>query len=186
MQQEIIKRPGFTVFLTGLPASGKSSLAQVLCARLREIEHRAVTILDGDELRRSVCADLGFSKQDRDTNVRRVGSLAAEITRRGEVAICALIAPYESTRKEVQASIERWGGFLLVHLSTPIGVCEDRDIRGLYARARANLIENFTGVSDPYERPQDAAVSLDASVLSPAQGVDKIIRLLIERKYIEC
>ena len=153
--------PGFTVFFTGLSGSGKSTLAGALRQRLMEVTGRPVTLLDGDLVRTHLSSELGFSREHRDMNVRRIGWVASEITRHGGIAVCAPIAPYDEVRKQVRAMIEPVGGFILVHVATSLAVCERRDRKGLYARARAGLIPGFTGISDPYEPPDDAALRID-------------------------
>jgi sulfate adenylyltransferase len=147
-------RRGFTVFFTGLSGAGKSSIANALRIRLMEIGGRAVTLLDGDRVRRHLSSELGFSREDRDLNIRRIGFVAAEITRHGGIAICAQIAPYAAARAEVRAMIEPLGPFIEVHVATPLAECERRDPKGLYALARAGGIAAFTGISDPYEAPK--------------------------------
>jgi sulfate adenylyltransferase len=172
---------GFTVFFTGLPSSGKSTLANVLLVKLLEIGGRPVTLLDGDIVRTHLSSELGFSKEHRDINIRRIGFVASEITKNGGIALCAPIAPYDATRKDVRAAIEAGGGFILVHVSTPIEVCEQRDRKGLYAKARAGIVKEFTGISDPYEVPADAELSIDTSDITPEEGAQAII-LHLERK----
>ena len=175
---------GFTVFFTGLPAAGKSTLAGILMAKLMEIDDRPVTLLDGDIVRKYLSSELGFSKRDRDINIRRHGFVAKEITKNGGIAICAPIAPYEATRREVREMISQYGGFILVYVATPLEVCEARDPKGLYAKARAGLIENFTGISDPYEPPGNAEVVIDASKVTPEEGVQRILSYLEEKGFI--
>jgi len=174
---------GVTVFFTGLSGSGKSTLAKVLQERLLQ-RGRRVTLLDGDDVRRSLSSELGYSKEHRDINIRRIGFVAAEITKHGGVTICAPIAPYDSVRREVRALAEACGGFVLVYVSTPLKVCEQRDRKGLYAKARAGLIRQFTGLSDPYEAPTDADIVLDTTDSSPDEGVDAVLSLLERRGYI--
>jgi sulfate adenylyltransferase len=169
---------GFAVFLTGLPAAGKSTIGNVLLARFSEMGGRSVTVLDGDIVRKHLSSELGFSKEDRDTNVRRVGFVASEIVKHGGIAICALIAPYDQTRKEVRRMVEANGSFALVHVATPLGVCEARDPRGLYRKARGGLLEGFTGISDPYEHPDDADVIVNAAGLTPEAAAEVIIAYL--------
>jgi sulfate adenylyltransferase len=132
-------------------------------------------------VRKHLSSELGFSKEHRDINIRRIGYVASEITKNGGIAICAPIAPYDSTRKDVRAMIEPFGGFILVHLSTPVDVCEQRDRKGLYAKARAGILKEFTGISDPYEEPTDAEVTVDTAELSPEEGAQEII-LHLERE----
>jgi sulfate adenylyltransferase len=158
------ERRGLVVFFTGFSGSGKSTLARALHDVLLERGDRTVTSLDGDVVRRHLSAGLGFSREDRETNIRRIGWVAAEISRHGGVAICSPIAPFDSTRQEVRAMVEAaGGGFVLVHVSTPIEECERRDRKGLYAKARAGDIPDFTGISSPYEVPADAAVTVDTT-----------------------
>ncbi len=167
-------RQGFTVLFTGLSGAGKSTLATALAALLRETGERPVALLDGDAARRRFSGDLGFSREDRETHLRRVGCVAAGVTRRGGIAICALIAPYAAARRELRERIEAVGGFVEVHVSTPLGTCEARDPKGLYARARAGLVKGLTGIDDPYEAPRSPDIAVDTSGLQPevaARGV---------------
>ncbi len=178
------RRRGFTVFFTGLPSSGKSTLANVLVARLRERGGRAVTLLDGDLVRKLLSSELGFSPEHRALNIRRIGWVAAQITRSGGVAVCAPIAPQDAIRREVREGIEPHGGFLLVHVATPAEVCERRDRKGLYAKARAGLIDAFTGVTAPYDEPADAEIVLDTTARSPEQCVDDVLARLERDGYL--
>lgn len=174
-------KQGLTVFFSGLSGSGKSTIANVLLIKFHEIGGRPVTLFDGDLVRKHLSSELGFSKEHRDLNIRRIGYVASEITKNRGIAICAPIAPYDATRKEVRSMIEPLGGFLMVHLSTPIEVCEQRDRKGLYAKARAGIIKEFTGVSDPYEEPKDAEVVINTAELSPEEAAQEII-LHLERE----
>jgi sulfate adenylyltransferase len=167
---------GFTVFLTGLSGSGKSTIANALLVKLLESGDRTVSLLDGDIVRKHLSSELGYSKDHRALNVRRIGYVASEITRHGGIAICAPIAPYDEVRKEVRGMIEPYGGFILIHVSTPLETCEQRDRKGLYAKARAGLLPQFTGVSDPYEAPQDAALTIDTQQMS----VDAAATLIVD------
>ena len=142
---------------------------------------RPVTLLDGDLVRKHLSSELGFSKKHRDLNIRRIGYVASEITKNRGIAICAPIAPYDATRKEVRSMIEPLGGFIMVHLSTPVEVCEERDRKGLYAKARAGILNDFTGVSDPYEEPTDAEVVINTADLSPDEAAQEIV-LHLERE----
>jgi sulfate adenylyltransferase len=178
------KEQGFTVFFTGLSGAGKSTIANVLLVKLLELGGRPVTLLDGDIVRKHLSSELGFSKEHRDINIRRIGYVASEITKNGGIAICAPIAPYDSVRKEVRAMIDPVGGFVLVHLSTPLDVCEGRDRKGMYAKARQGLIKEFTGISDPYEEPVDAEMKIDTSDLSPEEAAQEIILHLEALGYI--
>jgi len=177
-------RQGFTVFFTGLSGAGKSTLANVLMVKLLEMGGRPVTLLDGDIVRQNLSSELGFSKEDRDTNIRRIGWVAAEISKAGGVAICAPIAPYDRTRKEIRDDVEQDGAFILVHVATPLEVCEERDRKGLYAKARKGIVENFTGISDPYEEPEDAEVVVDTTDLSPDEAAQKVYLYLEKEGYI--
>jgi sulfate adenylyltransferase len=174
-------RQGFTVFFTGLSGSGKSTLANVLMSRLMEMGTRPVTLLDGDIVRKNLSSELGFSKEHRDLNIRRIGFVASEITKNRGIALCAPIAPYENVRREVRESISHYGGFILVHVNTPLEICEQRDRKGLYAKARAGLLKEFTGISDPYEVPANAELRIDTSTTSPDEAVQEII-LHLERE----
>ena len=175
---------GFTVFFTGLPSSGKSTVAQVLMTKLMEIGTRPVTLLDGDIVRKHLSSELGFSQRDRNLNILRIGFVASEITKNRGVAICAPIAPYEATRRQVREMISQYGGFILVYVATPLEVCEKRDRKGLYAKARAGLIKDFTGISDPYESPQDAEIVIDTSQLSPEEATEVILEYLRKEGYL--
>jgi len=177
-------RQGFTVLFTGLPSSGKSTLANVLITKLMEIGGRPTTLLDGDLVRKHLSSELGFSKEHRDINIRRIGWVASEITKNGGIAVCAPIAPYDRIRKEVRQMIESVGGFVLVHVCTPLKVCEQRDIKGLYAKARAGIVKEFTGISDPYEEPNDADVIVDTTDLSPEECVQTVLLHLEKENYI--
>ncbi len=174
-------KQGVTVFFTGLSGSGKSTIANVLMTKFLETGGRPVTLLDGDLVRKHLSSELGFSKEHRDINIRRIGYVASEITKNGGIAICAPIAPYDATRKHVRELVERGGGFILVHVATPIDTCEQRDRKGLYAKARAGILKEFTGISDPYEEPKDAEVVINTAELSPEEAAQEII-LHLERE----
>jgi sulfate adenylyltransferase len=174
-------KQGLTVFFTGLSGAGKSTIASVLVTKFLEVGGRPVTLLDGDLVRKHLSSELGFSKEHRDLNIHRIGYVASEITKNGGIAICAPIAPYDSTRKHVRAMIEPVGGFIMVHLSTSVDVCERRDRKGLYAKARAGIIKEFTGISDPYEEPTDAEVVINTAELTPEEAAQEII-LHLERE----
>ena len=163
-------KQGVTIFFTGLSGSGKSTIANALITKFLETGGRPVTLLDGDLVRKNLSCELGFSKEHRDINIRRIGYVASEITKNGGIAVCAPIAPYEATRKAVRQMIEPFGGFILVHVATSIEVCEQRDRKGLYAKARAGIVKEFTGISDPYEAPTDAEVVIDTAKLSPEEA----------------
>ncbi len=177
-------RMGFTVFFTGLSGSGKSTIANIVRIRLLERGGRRVTLLDGDLVRKLLSSELGFSRAHRDINIRRIGFVASEITKNGGVAICAPIAPYDAIRREIRIAIEAVGGFVLVFVDTPIEVCEKRDRKGLYAKARAGLLPGFTGISDPYEPPQDAEVVVRTTEISADEGATRIIEYLERAGYL--
>ena len=178
------RQAGFTIFFTGLSGAGKSTIARALQVKLLENGGRPVTLLDGDLVRKHLSSELGFSKEHRDLNVRRIGFVASEITKNGGIALCAPIAPYDAVRKEVRELIAPLGGFVLVHVSTPLAVCEERDAKGLYARARAGLIPAFTGISDPYEAPEDSEVVVDAAVSSPLEAAEAVLRHLAVEGFL--
>ncbi|MCH8992166.1 MAG: adenylyl-sulfate kinase, partial [Acidobacteria bacterium] len=175
---------GFTLLFTGLSGSGKSTIANVLLVKLLEMGGRPVTLLDGDLVRKNLSSELGFSREHRDINIRRIGYVASEITKNGGIAICAPIAPYDNIRKENRALISPRGGYILVHISTPIEVCEQRDRKGLYAKARAGIIKEFTGISDPYEEPEDADVVIDTTDVTPEEAAHQIILHLEKEGFI--
>ena len=177
-------RQGFTVFFTGLSGAGKSTIANALMTKFLEMGGRPVTLLDGDLVRKNLSSELGFSKEHRDINIRRIGYVASEITKNGGTAICAPIAPYDDIRKENRAVIEQGGGYILVHVSTPLEVCEERDRKGLYAKARAGIIKEFTGISDPYEEPDDADVVIDTTDVTPEEAAQEIILHLENKGYV--
>ena len=154
-------KQGFTVFFTGFSGSGKSTIANALMVKLMEMGGRPVTLLDGDIVRKNLSSELGFSKEHRDLNIRRIGYVASEITKNGGIAICAPIAPYATTRRAVREDVEQFGAFVEIHVSTSIEECERRDRKGLYKLARAGKIAEFTGISDPYDVPANPELSLD-------------------------
>jgi sulfate adenylyltransferase len=149
-----------------------------------EMEDRPITLLDGDIVRQHLSSELGFSKEDRDIHVKRIGYVASEITKHGGVAICAPIAPYSNTRKTVRNMIDEVGSFVEIHVSTPLSVCEERDVKGLYKRARAGKILDFTGVSDPYEEPQNPEITIDTSDISVEESSAIIIDKLRSMKLL--
>lgn len=178
------RQQGFTIFMTGLSGAGKSTIARVLYARFLEIGERPVTLLDGDIVRQNLSSELSFSKEHRDINVRRIGFVAAEITKNRGIAICAPIAPYTTTRREIRNAIKGCGGFVEVYVSTPIEECEIRDRKGVYAKARAGLIKGFTGVDDPYEAPERPEVTIDTTHLTPDEAAREILLYLGQKGYI--
>jgi len=177
-------RQGFTIFFTGLSGAGKSTIARVLYAKMLEIGKRPVTLLDGDVVRQNLSNELSFSKEHRDINVRRIGFVASEITKNRGVAICAPIAPYAATRAEIRSNIEACGGFIEVHVATPLDVCEKRDRKGMYAKARAGLIKGYTGIDDPYEIPEAPEVRVDTSGKSPDEAAQEILIYLGQKRHI--
>ncbi len=178
-------RQGVTVFFTGLSGSGKSTIANALQVKLMELGGRPVTLLDGDVVRKNLSSELGFSKEHRNLNILRIGFVAAEITKAGGVAICAPIAPYRATRRQVREMAESYGGFLEVHVATPLEVCEERDRKGLYAKARAGLIKEFTGISDPYEDPEKPELRIDTQEATPDEAAHRIILKLESMGFIK-
>jgi sulfate adenylyltransferase len=175
---------GFTVFFTGLSGSGKSTIANVLQSKLLELGGRSITMLDGDLVRKHLSSELGFSKEHRDLNIQRIGFVASQVTKHGGTAICAPIAPYAHTRQDVRDLVEAAGGFILVFVDTPLEVCEERDRKGLYAKARAGIIKEFTGISDPYEAPTDAEITIDTTSASPEEAAAQIIGYLKAEGYL--
>ena len=169
---------GTVVFLTGLSGSGKSTVARALAERLQQEESVPVTLLDGDDVRRILSPGLGFSREERDGNVRRIGWVAALVAATGGIAICAPIAPFDGARRQVRAMAEDAGRFVLVHISTPLAVCEARDRKGLYAKARRGEVKEFTGIDSPYEFPVDADLHLNTDEMSVSEAVARIHRHL--------
>jgi sulfate adenylyltransferase len=176
---------GVVVFFTGLSGSGKSTIARALRDALAERGDRTVSLLDGDLVRQLLSAGLTFSRADRDLNIARIGYVAAEVARHGGIAICAPIAPYEAARAQVRRMVSEVGDFLLIHVATPVAVCEARDRKGLYAKARAGLIDHFTGISDPYEEPRNADLTIDTSVMSRQEAVEAVLRMLIAGGWLK-
>ena len=177
---------GLVLFFTGLSGSGKSTLARALMDRILEQGSRTVTSLDGDVVRRNLSAGLTFSKEDRETNIRRIGWVAAEVARHGGVAVCSPIAPFDETRQQVRAMVDAAGGaFFLVHVATPLEECERRDRKGLYAKARRGEIPEFTGISSPYEEPEDADVRVDTTGRSIEDALDDVVAGLRDAGYLD-
>ncbi len=175
---------GVTIFCTGLSGAGKSTIAQILYSRFLEMGGRPVTLLDGDVVRLNLSNELGFSKEHRDINVRRIGFVASEITKNRGIAICAPIAPYIETRRQIRRLIENYGGFVEVYVATPLEVCESRDRKGLYAKARAGLLKGFTGVDDPYEAPESPEVFIDTADMTPDEAAQEVLLYLERAGYI--
>jgi len=168
-------KQGFTIFLTGLPGAGKSSIAQRLAHVIQRDHGRSSTVLDGDVVREMISSGLTFSRPDRELNVRRIGYVAGEVTRHGGICICAAVAPYRSSRREVRERVSAIGGFFEVFVATPLDVCERRDSKGLYARARKGEIKALTGIDDPFEIPEHPEVTVDSSRMSLDEEVDLIL-----------
>ena len=177
-------KQGFTVFCTGLSGAGKSTVAKVLFSKMLEIGERPVTLLDGDIVRHNLSSELTFSKEHRDINVRRIGFVASEITKNRGIAICAPIAPYERTRSEIRQAIEVHGGFIEVHVATPLEECEKRDRKGMYAKARAGLIKGYTGIDDPYEEPKAPELYIDTTDITPDEAAQEILLFLGQKGFI--
>ena len=175
---------GVAIFFTGLSGSGKSTIARGLAEALIERGDRTVSLLDGDHVRQLLSAGLTFSRADRDLNIARIGYVAAEVARHGGIAICAPIAPYAQARAVARKLVTEVGDFLLIYVSTPVEVCEARDRKGLYAKARAGLIKGFTGVSDPYEEPRDADLVLDTSAMTRDEAVSAVLKLLVNGGWL--
>ncbi len=177
---------GLVLFFTGLSGSGKSTLARALMDLVLEQTDRAVTSLDGDVVRRHLSAGLTFSKADRETNIRRIGWVAAEIARHGGIAVCSPIAPFDETRQQVREMVEDAGGaFFLVHVATPLEECERRDRKGLYAKARRGEIPEFTGISSPYEEPEDAAVRVDTTGRTIEDALGEVTDALRDAGFLD-
>ena len=174
---------GFCVWFTGLSCSGKTTIAEILASRLEE-QDRYVTVLDGDVVRTHISKGLGYSKQDRDTNIRRLGFVASEIVRHHGAVICATISPYQATRDQVRQMVGP-DDFILAFIDTPLEVCEQRDSKGLYAKARRGEIIAFTGIDDPYEPPIDPDITLTTTDCSPQANAHRIVEYLIQQGYLE-
>jgi sulfate adenylyltransferase len=185
--QQLNSGKGFCVWLTGLPSAGKSTIAGALIQQLAA-SGRTLTVLDGDVVRTHLSAGLGFSRKDRDTNIARIGFVASEIVRHQGGVICAVVSPYDAARKHVRFMVDEAGGsrghFVLVHVATPLEICEQRDVKGLYAKARSGALPGMTGVDDPYEPPDDADITLDTSASTPEASARLIIETLCRRGLV--
>ncbi|MEW6518547.1 MAG: bifunctional sulfate adenylyltransferase/adenylylsulfate kinase [Thermodesulfobacteriota bacterium] len=177
-------KQGFTIFITGLSGSGKSTLAKVLMVKFLEMRDRPVTLLDGDIVRKNLSSELTFTREHRHLNITRIGFVASEITKNGGIALCAPIAPYEESRQANRELISKCGGYIEVYMATPLEVCEQRDRKGLYAKARAGKIPVFTGVSDPYTPPANPEITIDTSEMTPAEAAQEVLLYLEEQGYI--
>ncbi len=177
-------KQGFTIFLTGLSGSGKSTIARVLLTKFLEKRDRPVTLLDGDIVRKNLSSELTFSKEHRNLNITRIGFVASEITKNGGIAICAPIAPYEASRQANRELISRCGGYVEIYVATPLEVCEARDRKGLYAKARAGIVKGVTGISDPYIEPSNPEIVIDTTNITPMEAVQEILLYLQQQGYI--
>ncbi|OEU72913.1 MAG: adenylyltransferase [Desulfuromonadales bacterium C00003093] len=177
-------KQGLTIFITGLSGAGKSTLAKVLMVKFMEMRDRPVTLLDGDIVRRNLSSELTFSKEHRNLNITRIGFVASEITKNGGIAICAPIAPYEESRRHNRELISRYGGYIEVYLSTSLEVCEQRDRKGLYAKARTGKISGVTGIDAPYIPPSNPEISIDTTEMTPDEAVQEVLLYLEEKGYI--
>lgn len=177
-------KQGFTIFMTGLSGSGKSTIAKVLLVKFMEMCDRPVTLLDGDIVRRNLSSELSFSREHRNLNITRIGFVASEITKNGGIALCAPIAPYGESRQANRELISRYGGYIEVYVSTPLEVCEQRDRKGLYAKARAGKVKGVTGLNDPYIPPTNPELTIDTSKITPMEAVQEILLYLEEQGYI--
>ncbi|CAL9403758.1 adenylyl-sulfate kinase [Streptomyces sp. NPDC090994] len=175
---------GATVWLTGLPSAGKTTIARLLGDRLKA-EGRRVEVLDGDEIRRFLSAGLGFSREDRNTNVQRIGLVSEVLARNGVLSVVPVIAPYADSREAVRKRHEASGTpYIEVHVATPVEVCSERDVKGLYAQQAAGELTGLTGVDDPYEPPADPALVLRTQEQTPAESADTVYAVLAERGLV--
>jgi adenylyl-sulfate kinase len=177
-------RPGFTLWFTGLSGAGKSTIADIVIEELESLGH-AVEPLDGDVVRTHLSKGLGFSKEDRDTNIERIGWVASRFTRLGGVAVVSAISPYEETRDKARGMVEEHGTFVLVHVHASVDECARRDVKGLYAKAFAGEIKEFTGVSDPYEEPARPELKIDTEGEEPRESAGRVLAYLAERGLVE-
>ncbi len=179
-----LKRQGTTVFLTGLSGAGKTTIAHALHDRLLKSFGQPVTVLDGDIVRTHLSKDLGFSKEDRDTNVERIGFVAGEVVKHGGLAICSVIAPYKEAREKNRRHISQYGAYVEVFVNAPLEVCEARDVKGLYKKARKGLLKQFTGIDDVYEIPEHPEIVIDSVATPPDEAAERIVNFLIEKKLV--
>jgi len=173
---------GLAIFLTGLSGAGKTTIAREIGSRLSSVDCQ-VTLLDGDDLRARVSPDLGFSRSDREANLRRATIIMSEVVKHGGIVICSFIAPYEQSRMEIRETVQQHGSFFLVHVATPREECERRDPKGLYCKARAGLLPNFTGISDIYEEPANCDMKIDTTCLTASESAQHIARALASKGF---
>jgi len=178
-------KQGFTIFFTGLSGSGKTTLARNLLAKLMSLGKRNITILDGDVVRRILATELGFSKEDRNLNICRIGYVAAELTKIGGIVLCSAIAPYAKARNENRRLISEHGGYIEIYLSTPLTICEMRDNKGLYDKARRGKLKRFTGIDDPYEVPLNPEITIDTTKMTIEKSIENIIHYLEQEGYLK-
>lgn len=178
------KRRGFTIFFTGLSGAGKSTIATILYTKLLEIQDRKITFLDGDVVRQNLSRGLGFSREDRNANIERMGFVANEITKHGGIAICSAIAPYEESREKNRQLISKNGVYIEVYVSTPLEICKARDTKGLYAKAEQGLVKNFTGIDDPYEVPANPDIEFSTANTNPLECADRIVEFLKSKNLL--
>lgn len=183
-KQGVATRTGAALLITGLPAAGKTTLGMALAEHLGKRFGRSVSLLDGDEVRKLLSSDLGFSRDHRRLNVLRHGYVASEVVRHGGIAICTLIAPYAADRTEMRQQVTRYGSFVEIYLSTPLAECERRDPKGLYAKARAGQLHHMTGIDDPYEPPTKPELKLDGAQLGVEQLVERVTNYLVKRRLL--
>ncbi len=176
---------GLTIFLTGLSGAGKSTLARILYVKFMEMRDRQVSLLDGDIVRRNLSSELSYTREHREINVQRIGFVASEITKHRGVAICAPIAPYEESRRHNRDLIEQYGGYIEVYLSTPLSVCQTRDRKGIYQKAKQGIMTGVTGIDDPYIPPSDPEMTIDTSELTPMEAAQQVMLYLEEQRYIK-
>jgi sulfate adenylyltransferase len=180
----LLNRAFYPLFITGLSGSGKSTLAKVLYVRFMEMRARPVSLLAGDIVRKNLSSELNFSRDYRNLNVHRIGFVASEITKNRGIAICAPIVPYGQSRHTVREMILPYGGFIEVFMSTPLEICEQRDRKGIYAKARAGIMKGVTGIDAPYETPQSPELSIDTTQLTPTEAAQEVFLFLEEQGYI--
>lgn len=178
-------KQGVTIFMTGLSGAGKSTVAKVLMVKFMEMRDRPVTLLDGDVVRKNLSSELSFSKEHRNLNIIRIGFVASEITKNRGIAICAPIAPYEKPRLQNRELISQYGGYVEVYMATPLLICEQRDRKGLYAKAKAGKIKGVTGIDDPYELPSNPDITIDTSEMTPEEAAQQILLYLEDKGYIQ-